>query len=73
MFIKDVGALKITKALGTNAPDGAASKKYTFTVTGPDNFSKTVTIEGAGSETLTDLVPGSYTVTENLTDAAIDG
>ena len=73
MFIKDVGALKITKALGANAPDGAASKKYTFTVTGPDNFSKTVTIEGAGSETLTDLVPGSYTVTENLTDAAIDG
>ena len=73
MFIKDVGALKITKALGTNAPDGADSKKYTFTVTGPDNFSKTVTIEGAGSETLTDLVPGSYTVTENLTDAAIDG
>ena len=73
MFIKDVGSLKITKALGTNAPDGAASKKYTFTVTGPDNFSKTVTIEGAGSETLTDLVPGSYTVTENLTDAAIDG
>ena len=73
MFIKDVGSLKITKALGTNAPDGATSKKYTFTVTGPDNFSKTVTIEGAGSETLTDLVPGSYTVTENLTDAAIDG
>ena len=73
MFIKDVGALKITKALGANAPDGAASKTYTFTVTGPDNFSKTVTIEGAGSETLTDLVPGSYTVTENLTDAAIDG
>ena len=73
MFIKDVGSLKITKALGANAPEGAASKKYTFTVTGPDNFSKTVTIEGAGSETLTDLVPGSYTVTENLTDAAIDG
>ena len=72
-YTQQTGSLKITKALGANAPDGAASKKYTFTVTGPDNFSKTVTIEGAGSETLNDLVPGSYTVTENLTDAAIDG
>ena len=72
-YTKQTGSLKITKALGANAPADAASKTYTFTVTGPDNFSKTVTIEGAGSETLTDLVPGSYTVTENLTDAAIDG
>ncbi|MBR6254511.1 MAG: Cna B-type domain-containing protein, partial [Clostridiales bacterium] len=72
-FTKDVGSLKITKALGANAPDGASSKTYTFMVTGPDNYSKTVTIEGAGSETLTDLIPGTYTVTENLTDVAIDG
>ncbi len=72
-FTKDVGSLKITKALGANAPDGASSKTYTFTVTGPDNFSQTVTIEGAGSETLTGLEPGTYTVTENLTDVAIDG
>ena len=72
-FTKDVGSLKITKALGANAPEDAASKKYTFTVTGPDNYSKTVTIEGAGSETLTGLEPGTYTVTEDLTDVAIDG
>ena len=72
-FKKDTGSLKINKALGANAPEGASSKKYTFTVTGPNNFSKTVTIEGAGSETLTGLVPGTYTVTENLTGVAIDG
>ena len=65
--------MTITKALGANAPQSASSKKYSFTVTGPDNFSQTVTIEGAGSETLTGLEPGTYTVTENLTDVAIDG
>ena len=65
--------MKITKALGANAPAGAASKEYTFTVTGPDNYSETVTITGAGSKTLTDLVPGTYKVTENESGAAIDG
>ena len=72
-YTKQKGSLTITKALGTNAPQGASSKKYSFTVTGPDNFSQTVTIEGAGSETLTGLEPGTYTVTEDLTDVAIDG
>ena len=72
-FTKDVGSLKITKAIGENAPADAASKTYTFTVTGPDNFSETVTIQGAGSKTLTDLVPGTYTVTENEDGAAITG
>ena len=49
-FTLDLGSLKISKALGANAPQAASSKTYTFTVTGPDNYSKTVTIKGAGSE-----------------------
>ena len=65
--------MKITKALGENAPAVASNKEYTFTITGPDDYSKTVTIKGAGSATVEDLVPGSYTVSENETGAAIDG
>ena len=72
-FTQDLGSLEITKALGTNAPSAAALKTYTFTVSGPNGYSAIVQIDGAGSETLTDLVPGRYTVTENETDAAISG
>ena len=72
-FTQDLGSLEITKALGTNAPAAAALKTYTFTVSGPNGYSAIVQIDGAGSETLTDLVPGRYTVTENETDAAISG
>ena len=72
-FTQDLGSLEITKALGTNAPAAASLKTYTFTVSGPNGYSAIVQIDGAGSETLTDLVPGRYTVTENETDAAISG
>ena len=59
--------------LGANAPASASSKTYTFMVTGPNNYSKTVTIEGAGEEKIEGLVPGTYTVTEDTDDAEIDG
>ena len=66
-----LGSLKITKALGANAPESALTKTYKFMITGPDNYSKTVSVEGAGYVIVSDLVPGSYTVTEVLDGAAI--
>ena len=72
-FTKDVGSLKITKTLGANAPQGADQKTYVFNVTGPDGYDKNFEIDGAGSKTITDLVPGNYTVTEKKDGAAIDG
>ena len=72
-FTKDVGSLKITKTLGANAPQGADQKTYVFNVTGPDGYDKDFEIEGAGSKTITDLVPGNYTVTEKKDGAAING
>ncbi len=72
-FTKDVGSLKITKTLGANAPQGADQKTYVFNVTGPDGYDKDFEIDGAGSKTITDLVPGNYTVTEKKDGAAIDG
>ena len=65
------GSLEITKELATGAPSAASTKTFSFTVTGPDDYKETVTITGAGKTTLTGLTPGSYTVTENQTGAAI--
>ncbi len=64
------GALTIRKAV-VGGGDAAANRTYTFTVTGPDGYSETVTVTGNGSATLNDLVPGEYTVTE--ADANIAG
>ncbi|MBP5304895.1 MAG: hypothetical protein J6Z02_03525, partial [Lachnospiraceae bacterium] len=65
------GSLEITKTLATGYPSAASSKVFSFTVTGPDNYKETVTITGAGKATLDNLEPGSYTVTEDETGAAI--
>ena len=65
------GKLVITKALGADSPDSAKSKTYTFTVTGPDGYSETVTIVGAGSAELDNLKPGKYTITEDKDAAEI--
>ncbi|MDY6340379.1 MAG: DUF5979 domain-containing protein [Saccharofermentans sp.] len=70
--LSEVGSLKITKALGSGAPSAASNKEFKFTVTGPDNYSKTVTIKGAGSYTIRDLTPGSYKVTEDKASANIE-
>ena len=62
------GALKIEKILDDKSP--AAGNTFSFTVT-PGN--KTVEITGKGSETISDLPVGSYTVTEDSSTAAVSG
>ena len=67
------GSLTIVKQLGEGAPASAGSMTYSFTVTGPNGYSNTVSVVGAGSVTIDNLRPGSYVVTENTTDAYING
>ena len=70
----NTGSLVVKKAFGgTTVPAAAATKVFKFTVTGPDNYSKQVEVTGAGEYTLTGLKFGTYTVTENETDAQITG
>lgn len=61
-FEADVADLTITKH-GYVATDGEQS--FIFTVTGPDNFSKKIVIQGNGTVVLTGLKIGDYTVTED--------
>ena len=61
-FEYDVADLTITKN-GYVATDGEQS--FIFTVTGPDNFSKKIVIQGNGTVVLTGLKIGEYTVTED--------
>ena len=61
-FEYDVADLTITKN-GYVATDGEQS--FIFTVTGPDNFSKKIVIQGNGTVVLKGLKIGEYTVTEN--------
>jgi uncharacterized surface anchored protein len=63
------GSLMIVKtSAGATTPAGTV-----FTITGPNGYSKTVTYSQftGGRYTLTDLVPGTYTVTENRDSAVI--
>lgn len=56
------GTLTITKDItGDILPEELS--EFTFTITGPNNYSNSVTITGEDSETI-DLEPGVYTVTE---------
>ena len=65
------GSLSITKTIAGDVPAGSDSKTYSFTVTGPSYPNgTTVTVTGASTETLTDLEPGAYTVTEDETGSA---
>ena len=57
------GKLKIMKALNSGAPSSASSKTYKFTVKG-NGVNKTVSVKGAKSVTIDDLMPGEYSVTE---------
>jgi LPXTG-motif cell wall-anchored protein len=70
-YVSDTGSLKITKVLNSDAPSSAASKVYSFTVTGPNGYDNTVTITGAGSKTIGSLLTGEYKVTEK--NAGIGG
>ncbi|MCI8804277.1 MAG: Cna B-type domain-containing protein, partial [Oscillibacter sp.] len=66
------GSLTITKVIRGGGSE-AQNKTYTFTVTGPDGYNRTVTITGEGSVTLSPLTPGVYTVTEDRAGAVISG
>lgn len=61
-FEADVANLTITKQ-GYQEIDGKQS--FIFTVTGPDNFSKKIVIQGNGTVVLKGLKIGEYTVTED--------
>ena len=61
-FEYDVADLTITKQ-GYNEIDGKQS--FIFTVTGPDNFSKKIVIQGNGTVVLKGLKIGEYTITED--------
>ena len=64
---RQTGTLTITKKVegltGTSAPT-----EFKFTVTGPNNYSKDVTVSANGSLPLTGLPVGEYTVKEKPTD-----
>ena len=61
-FEADVANLTITKQ-GYEEIDGKQS--FIFTVTGPEDFSKKIVIQGNGTVVLTGLKIGTYTVTED--------
>ena len=63
---------KVTKTTGDltiakTSEDGKAGG-VSFTVTGPNGFSKTVTTAANGKITIADLQPGTYTVTEKTSE-----
>ena len=61
-FEYDVADLTITKS---GAEDIDENQSFIFTVTGPNNFSAKVAIQGNGSVTIKGLKIGTYTVTED--------
>lgn len=61
-FEYDVADLTIYK---TGAEDIDENQSFIFTVTGPNNFSAKVVIQGNGSVTIKGLKVGTYTVTED--------
>lgn len=68
------GSLTITKALAGNGASAAASKTFTFTVKNAEGtLVTTKQITGAGSVTVDNLTPGTYTVTENTESAKVAG
>ena len=71
---KEKGSLTFTKTFDGYNVTEADLNNISFTVTGPDNYSKTFTLgdikqnDGTYSKTLTGLAIGEYTVTENKAD-----
>jgi len=72
-YVKDKGTLKITKTFTGDSISDDAKKTVTFTVTGPNNYSKTIKYSDftSGSYTIKDLPVGDYTVTES--NATVSG
>ena len=68
-----VGSLRITKEVLFNREETSGTEvdgNYTFQITGPQNYQKEVTIEikngAAQSVIVPDLLPGTYTITEDM-------
>ena len=61
---EETGSLIIKKVV-SGGPESAGDKTFTFTVTGPDNYSETVTLKAGETKTLSGLPLGTYTVTES--------
>lgn len=71
---KSMGSLKLKKTfIGDNALTDARKDEITFTITGPNNYNKTIRFSDfTGEEYLLDNLPeGEYTVTE--ANADVDG
>ncbi len=60
------GSLAVTKVVAGETGE-MTLPDFVITVTGPDGFSETETIESGETYTWTNLVPGTYTVTEDKT------
>jgi LPXTG-motif cell wall-anchored protein len=73
VYTKDTtkGSLVVTKVLGGNSPSSASYKPFVFSISGPNNYSKSITVVGAGTVRIDGLEPGNYTVTENTADPDI--
>ena len=74
--LPDKGELKLKKSLaGISLNDFTAAQKdaITFTITGPDNYSRTVKLSELDANlemTISDLEPGNYTVVETRPDSS---
>lgn len=68
------GSLTINKVF-EGLPENTCPESVMFTVTGPKDYSETVTLSANNqwSTTLTGLTPGDYTVTENEESAKVEG
>lgn len=67
------GGLTINKAVVGGPESAKSEKEYKFIVTGPNDYREEITITGEGSMTISGLLPGVYTVTEDEEGAEIDG
>ncbi len=63
------GTIKITNNLTAPAGSSVTSKTFTYTISG-NGVSKTTTITGSGTATVTGLPVGNYTVTQSNADVS---
>jgi len=55
------GGIKIEKKVDGDPTEAA---NFTFLITGPEAYTNSIMITGAGSTTINDLTPGAYTISE---------
>lgn len=66
-LVEEVSYGSLTVGIVTGGTGGMTLPPFEITVTGPEGFSATRTFVGGETFTWTNLVPGTYTVTENKT------